>query len=141
MQPYATPDELAAYWRTLTAAEISRATVMLNLASMRLRQIADQVSVNLDANIAASPVVASNAQWVVMEAVKRAMLVPMDTPPANQVQTTAGPYSENIVFTNPSGDLWFKNTELKALGLWGIQSLGSVSSTPNWDIYSSAYGS
>lgn len=141
MEPYASADQLAAYWRTLTAPEIARAGVMLNLASMRLRQIADQVSVDLDGKVAASPVMAANAQWVVMEAVKRAMLVPMDTPPANQVQTTAGPYSENIVFTNPSGDLWFKNAELKALGLWGIQTMGSVSSTPNWDVYSSFYGS
>lgn len=139
MQPYATATELAAYWRTLTTAEQARAAVMLNLASMRLRSIADQVSVDLDAKVAASPVMAANAQWVVMEATKRAMLVPMDTPPANQVQTTAGPYSENIVFTNPSGDLWFKNTELKALGLWGVQSMGSVSTTPRVDIYSSYY--
>lgn len=137
MNPYAGADALAAFWRTLTAPEISRADILLALASNRLRQIATDVGIDLDVQVNASPVKASVAQWVVMEATKRAMLVPTDAPPVNQLQTTAGPYSENYIFTNPAGDLWFKNTELKALGLWGVQSLTTMSSVPRWDIYGS----
>lgn len=137
LTPYADKDALAAFWRTLTTAEQARADVLLPLASNRLRQVAEDVNIDLDALVEASEVKASVAQWVVMEAVKRAMLVPTDAPPANQLQTTAGPYSENIIFTNPSGDLWFKNSELKALGLWGVQTLSSISTAPRWDIYGS----
>ena len=137
MNPYAGADALAAFWRTLTAPEIARADILLALASNRLRQIATDVAIDLDEQVNASPVKASVAQWVVMEATKRAMLVPTDAPPVNQMQQTAGPYSENYIFTNPSGDLWFKNTELKALGLWGVQSMSSVSTVPRWDIYGS----
>jgi hypothetical protein len=137
MSAYATTDQLAAFWRTLTASEITRANVLLDLASNRLRQIAEDVEVDLDAKVAASTVFAANVQWVVMEAVKRAMLVPTDAPPANQVQQTAGPYSQNIVYANPAGDLWFKKAELHAISLDYKQSLDSLSTTPNNDIYSS----
>lgn len=137
MEPYATVEQLAAYWRELTTAETARAGVLLPLASSRLRLMADRVNVDIDGQVANDPSYAATAQWVVLEAVKRAMLVPTDAPPANQLQTTAGPYSENIVFTNPSGDLWFKNSELEELGLKAVQSLFSISTTPNWDIYAS----
>lgn len=137
MEPYATVEQLAAYWRTLTEAETARAGVLLPLASSRLRLMADRVNVDIDGQVASNPSYAATAQWVVLEAVKRAMLVPTDAPPANQLQTTAGPYSENIVFTNPSGDLWFKNSELEELGLKAVQSLFSISTTPRWDIYAS----
>lgn len=137
MNPYASGEALAAYWRALTSPELARANVLLILASNRLRQIAEDVNIDLDATVNASPVKASVAQWVVMEATKRAMLVPTDAPPVNQMQQTAGPYSENYIFTNPSGDLWFKNAELKALGIWGVQTLTSISSSALWDIYGS----
>lgn len=137
MNPYASKEQLAAFWRTLTDAEQARADVLLALASNRLRQIADDLDIDLDAKVNASEIFADTAKWVVMEAVKRAMLVPTDAAPANSIQQTAGPYSENIVFTNPAGDLWFKKSELKALGLYGVQTLSSISSTPNNDIYRS----
>lgn len=137
MEPYATVEQLAAYWRTLTDAETARAGVLLPLASSRLRLMADRVNVDIDGQVANNQSYAATAQWVVLEAVKRAMLVPTDAPPANQLQKTAGPYSENIVFTNPSGDLWFKNSELEELGLKAVQSLSSISTTPSRDIYAS----
>lgn len=137
MSAFATNEQLAAFWRTLSDTEQARADVLLDLASNRLRQIADDLGVDLDAKVAASTVFASNVQWVVMEAVKRAMLVPTDTPPVNEMQQTAGPYSENYVFTNPSGDLWFKKAELNAIDLYGNQTLDSISTTPRNDIYAS----
>ena len=70
-----------------------------------------------------------------MEAVKRAMSTPIDTPPVDSYSQAAGPYSENFKFTNPSGDLWFKKSELKSLGISGIQSLGSITPNTRRDIY------
>lgn len=138
LTPYATAAELAAFWKALTEAEESRATTLLTLASNRLRIIGERVGVDVDARHDESEAYASVLQWVVMEATKRAMLTPTDAPPANSIQQAAGPYSENIVFTNPAGDLWFKHSELQDLGLYGNQSLSSLSTVPGNDIYESS---
>lgn len=135
MEPFATKEELAAYWRVLTSDEQARADVMLPLASNRLRLMAEDLSIDLDAKKEASAPFSSTLQWVVMEAVKRAIATPTDQPPVETWQQTAGPYSENYKYTNPSGDLWFKKSELTAIGLYGKQRLGSVATT-NPDIYS-----
>ncbi len=133
--PYANADDLAAFWRTLTEAEASRADDLLTRASNRLRLTGERVGVDVDDKVNNSPAYFSTVQWVVMEAAKRAMLTPIDAPPANSIQQTAGPYSENIVFTNPAGDLWFKKSELHDLGLYGNQTLKGLS-TSQRDIYS-----
>lgn len=131
-QPYATVADLTAFWKA--PDDSARALVLLTLASNRLRLIGENIGIDTDAKANASPAYLSTIQWVVMEATKRALLTPTDAAPANSIQQTAGPYSENIVFTNPSGDLWFKKTELASLSLYGKQKLGSVSTTAN-DIY------
>lgn len=131
---YANHEDLAAFWRTLTEPEQSRADTLLKLASNRLRTKATQSGFSMDDRVNSDPAYFDTVQWVVMEATKRAMLTPTDAPPANSIQQTAGPYSENIVFTNPAGDLWFKKNELHDLGL-ANQRLGSISTAPNVDLY------
>lgn len=131
---YADHEDLAAFWRTLSGAEDTRADSLLKLASNRLRTIATKQGKDMDAMVNASESYFSTVQWVVMEATKRAMLTPTDAPPANSIQQTAGPYSENIVFTNPAGDLWFKKAELSDLGL-NYQILGSISTVPGSKMY------
>ena len=139
MANFADVTQLQAFWKTLDATEQARANVLLELASARLREIGVDVEVAVDALVAARESYAITARWVVMEAVKRAMLTPTDAPPAESVQQTAGPYSETIKYANPAGDLWFKRSELQALGLYGRQSLSSLSTSQNlyYDIYSS----
>lgn len=131
---FATIAELEAFWRTLTATENTRATVLLPMASDRLRLIAEDLDIDIDQRSTDSRPYRSTLQWVVMEAVKRAIATPTDTPPVDTYQQAAGPYSENYKFTNPSGDLWFKKSELTALDLYGRQRLGSIS-TSRSDIY------
>lgn len=133
--PYANDEDLALFWKTLTGDDKNRANDLLKRASNRLRIIADNIDIDLDAKANGSPAYFSTLQWVVMEATKRAMLTPLDAPPANSIQQTAGPYSENIVFTNPAGDLWFKKTELGDLGLGGAQRLTSISTVPGSNMY------
>lgn len=135
LQSFVTVAELEAFWRTLTQPEKDRADSLLLLASNRLRLMAENINIDLDAKVNGSEVYKSNVQYVVMESVKRALLTPIDAPPANSIQQTAGPYSENITFTNPSGDLWFKKGELSELGLYGHQTLGSIATTRK-EIYS-----
>lgn len=139
LTPFATIERLNAFWKGISSDDEGRATVLLELASNRLRLIGEDVDVDVDAKIAASEAYATTAAWVVMEAVKRAMSTPIDQPPVDTYSQTAGPYSENYKFSNPSGDLWFKKSELTSLGLYGRQSLGSISTSQNLygDIYSS----
>lgn len=136
---YANDEDLSLFWRDITDAEKPRVNNLLKLASNRLRMIASDVEVNLDDRVNADEAYFSTVQWVVMESTKRAMLTPTDLQPVDTIQQTAGPYSENIKYSNPSGDLWFKKSELASLGLYGRQSLDSLSTSQNLygDIYSS----
>lgn len=127
--PFATVEQLEAYWKPLNETEEARATLMLEMASNRLLLIGEQVSVDVQSKVDTSAPYASVAQWVVMEATKRAMNTPIDQPPVDEFSQTAGPYSENYKYTNPSGDLWFKKSELASLGLYGNQRLGSINTT------------
>ena len=132
-EPFANTSDLQEYWRTLTPDEINRAKILLTLASDRLRMMAQRAGVDLDKKVQAElgGVYASTLKFAVLDAVKRAMQAPADLPPVNSYQQTAGPYSENISYANPTGDLYFKKSELALLGISGGQSLNSISTTPN----------
>lgn len=132
--PYANAEDLTNFWKAPDSTE--RANYLLKLASNRLRLIAEGSSVDLDAKANASPAYFDTLQWVVMESVKRALQAPLDQQPMETYGQTAGPYSENIKYTNPTGDLWFKKSELSAIGLNGAQTLSSIS-TSRTDIYGS----
>jgi hypothetical protein len=110
------------------------------MASNRLRQIALDVGVDIDAKVNENAVFFLNVQGVVMEAAKRALQAPLDQLPTESYAQTAGPYSENFKYSNPSGDLYFKKAELKLLGLYGTQTLSSISTSQDlygYSIYSS----
>lgn len=132
-EPFANTSDLQEYWRTLTSDETNRAKILLTLASDRLRMMAQRAGVDLDKKVQAEPggVYTSTLKFAVMDAVKRAMQAPADLPPINSYQQTAGPYSENIAYANPTGDLYFKKSELALLGINGGQQLDSLSTTPN----------
>lgn len=132
---YATVEELEAYWRPLTEAEQARANTLIAIASARLRVYASRKGVALDDKFDDDEDYAATVKWVVMEAVKRAIATPVDTPPVDNYSQSAGPYSENYRFTNPSGDLWFKKSELLSIGLAGLQTLNSITPTTRRDIY------
>ena len=132
---YATVADLSLYWRTIAESESARAEDLLTLASSRLRVYAGEAGVNLDEKVAEDDDYKNTAKWVVMEAVKRALATPTDIPPVDNYSQAAGPYSENYRFTNPSGDLWFKKSELKALGIAGNQKVDSITPNTRRDIY------
>ena len=132
---YATVADLSLYWRTIAESESARAEDLLTLASSRLRVYAGEAGVNLDEKVAEDDDYKNTAKWVVMEAVKRALATPTDIPPVDNYSQAAGPYSENYRFTNPSGDLWFKKSELKALGIAGNKKVDSITPNTRRDIY------
>ena len=132
-EAYATVAELESFWRELTADEENRAAYLLVLASDGLRQIALNRGKNLDDMITNGKVMTTSVKHLVMESVKRAMLTPVDQKPITQGSMTAGPYAESYTFANPAGDIWFKDKELKMVGLKG-QKFSSVS-TSRTNIY------
>lgn len=132
---YATVADLSTYWRPITTAETPRAEDLLSLASSRIRLYAAKVDIDIDTKVGEDDDYAATVKWVVMEATKRAMATPVDVPPVDNYSQSAGPYSENYRFTNPSGDLWFKKAELKALGISGMQVIDSITPTTRRDIY------
>lgn len=135
---YANHEDLTLYWKAPDSND--RADYILKMASNRLRQIALDVGVDLDAQVNANEVYFLNVQGVVMEASKRALQSPTDQLPTESYQQTAGPYSENFKYSNPAGDLFFKKSELQLIGLWGTQSLSSLSTSQDlygYSIYSS----
>lgn len=134
---YANYEDLTLYWKAPDSN--TRADYMLKLASNRLRQIALDVGIDLDTDVNASEVYFINVQSVVMEATKRALQAPLDQQPTESYGQTAGPYSENFKYSNPAGDLFFKKSELTLLGLYGTQSLDSISTSQN--LYGNIYSS
>lgn len=134
-QPFATVAELEAYWRLLDDSEQTRASVLLNVASARLRTIAVDSQIDLDGRCDEDSDYKQVVAWVVMEATKRALNTPTDVPPVDTYSQTAGPYSENYKFTNPSGDLWFRKAELQAIGLYGNQLATTITPITRGEIY------
>lgn len=131
---YANKDDLTLYWKAPTG-DGAREEYILKLASNRLRQMATDVGIDLDAKVNANAVYFINVQSVVMEASKRALQAPTDQQPTETYGQTAGPYSENFKYSNPAGDLFFKKAELSLIGLFGNQQLYGIS-TSQTDIYS-----
>ncbi len=131
---YANAEDLTLYWRAPDAPD--RANYILKLASNRLRLMAKDIGVDLDAQVNADEVYFMNVQYVVMEASKRALQTDVNQAPSETWQQTAGPYSENIKYSNPAGDLYFKKAELSTIGLNGNPQLYSIS-TSRTDIYGS----
>ena len=128
---YATVSDLEAAWKDLSIEEEARAEALLLQASNYLRQIAFNNGKDLDDNIEGDPtgVYGANVKMVVMSATQRALAAPVDiVPDATQWSQSATPYSESMSFgSNISGSLYFKDKELKLLGLGSISGKLSVS--------------
>lgn len=121
---FASVAELETAWKSLTADEESRAEALLLQASNYLRQIAYNNGKDIDDNILADStgVYEANVKTVVMSAVQRSLASPVDMmPDASQFSQSASPYSESMSFSgNVSSTLYFKDKELKLLGLGSV---------------------
>lgn len=130
--PLATVTDLESSWKALTADEEARAEVLILQASNYLRQVAFNNGQNIDDNIDGDPsgVYGELVKMVVTASVQRIIASPADiVPDATQWSQSASPYSESINFgSNISSTLYFKDKELKLLGL------GSVSGRPGVSI-------
>ena len=121
---FATVTDLESAWKPLTADEESRAEVLLLQSSNYLRQVAYNNGKDLDDEINADPsgVFEANVKTVVISSVQRCLASPIDMmPDASQWSQSATPYSESMSFSgNVSSTLFFKDKELKLLGLGSV---------------------
>ncbi len=121
---FATVADLESAWKPLTSDEEARAQVLLLQASNYLRQVAYNNSKDLDDEINADPtgVFEANVKTVVISSVQRSLASPIDMmPDASQWSQSATPYSESMSFSgNVSSTLFFKDKELKLLGLGSV---------------------
>jgi hypothetical protein len=122
MTAFATVPDLEARWRTLTDAESATAETLLEDASTRLRLTYPDLNARIAADT--SGVLAEGAKIVVCGVVKRAMQTP-DGPPVSSQQTTAGPFSQQFSYSNPTGDLYLTKQEKLLLG-YGSQRAFSI---------------
>lgn len=127
---FASVAELETAWKSLTADEESRAEALLLQASNYLRQIAYNNGKDIDDNILADStgVYGANVKTVVMSAVQRSLASPVDMmPDASQFSQSASPYSESMSFSgNVSSTLYFKDKELKLLGLGSVSGASKL---------------
>lgn len=118
-------------WKSLSVDEKARAEALLLQASNYLRQIAYNNGQDIDDNIAGDPtgVYEANVKMVVTASVQRSIASPVDMmPDATQWSQSASPYSESVSFgTNISATLYFKDKELKLLGLGSVSGRVGIS--------------
>jgi len=114
---YATISDLTILWRTMTAAEQTRATELLDTVSARLRVEANKVGKDLDALVEADVDLASVAKSVTCDIVARTMMTATDKEPMTQFAESAGGYSVSGTFLVPGGGLFIKKSELASLGI------------------------
>lgn len=135
MQPaknsLASVEDLEAAWKPLTPDEEARAETLLLQSSNYLRQIAYNNGKDIDDNILGDPtgVYEANVKMVVVSSVQRSLASPMDMmPDASQFSQSASPYSESMSFSgNVSATLYFKDKELKLLGLDSVSGRLGIS--------------
>lgn len=115
---YATIHDLEARWRPLTAAERVRADALLADAAVRIDAYAPPPTELTDAQAAAREIISC-------EMVKRAM-AGSAIPGITQESETRGPFTAQVTYANPLGDLYLTKADRQMLR-GGRQRAGQVS--------------
>ena len=109
---FATYADVEARWRTMTAAEQAKATVLLEDASSILSTL-----VAVDAT---NEQQAANLKQVCCSMVIRSMVAAAsDAYGVDELQGTMGPFGQTAHFANPNGDLYLTKLERRLLGIGG----------------------
>ncbi|MDO4413067.1 Gp19/Gp15/Gp42 family protein [Cutibacterium sp.] len=106
--PFATVGDLEARWRGLSQAEQSRAAVLIDDASALIR----------DTVPGWEGVSEETLRAICCAVVRRAMGVGVDMPAGiSSVCETGGPFSQQVSFANPTGDLYLTRAEKARMGV------------------------
>ncbi len=107
---YATVADLEARWRELTDAEATQAETMLEDAALIIDAFA-----TIDPE---DEVALDRAKYVSCAMVERAMMAAAsDGFGVNNMSATMGPFTQQVTYANPNGDLYLTSTEKKLLGI------------------------
>lgn len=117
MADYATVQDVQDLWRTLSAAEQTRAENLIPVVCSSLRQEAAKVGKDLDEMIYADPDLAEVAKSVTVDVVARTLMTSTNQEPLSQFSQTALGYSVSGTYLVPGGGLFIKKSELARLGL------------------------
>jgi len=117
MSNYATTQDVTTLWRTLSAAETTRATALIPIICDSLRSEAEAVGEDLDQMLDDSPSLRNVAKSVVVDVVARTLMTSTDQEPVTQFSESAMGYSVSGTYLVPGGGLFIKDKELDRLGL------------------------
>jgi len=132
MRPFATVQDLATLWRTLTPEEQERAEALLPLVSDSLRQEAKNRGEDLDDMITVGKVLASVVKSVTVDVTARVLMTSTTAEPVSQFSQSAMGYAVSGTYLVPGGGLFIKRSELARLGL-RRQRIGKVELYDPWD--------
>jgi len=119
LKPFATVDDVAVLWRSLTLDESTRVAAMLPLISDMLRQVGKQVGVDLDEKKVLDPTYASVLKSTTVDIVARAIRQSTSGDPMTQESQSAMGYSWSGTYAVPGGGLGncIMYGDLRRLGL------------------------
>lgn len=107
--PFADPDDVAARWRPLTAAETTTAQALLQDASALIRQRFP----GIDSQVTSGAVDPGILTMVAANMVKRALVTPDDG--VAQETQGMGPFSRGQTYANPLQNVFFTQADLLAI--------------------------
>lgn len=108
---FADVSDIEARWRTLDSAERDRAQALIQDASAALTKLVHDIDEEDDEQMQLLNLVCSNMVIRVMSATAA------DTYGASNMSMTAGPYTQQWTYSNPSGDLYVTKFEKRLLGI------------------------
>lgn len=121
---FATVAQLESRWRDLTTDEEAQAEVLLEDASAMLAALVDVDEAD-EGQAALLCVVCCNMVHRVMAQSES------DAYGVSQATMTAGPYTQNVSYSNPSGDFFLTGFEKRLLGV-GAPYIGSIPVSTDW---------
>lgn len=131
MGPFATPDDLASRWRELGDGDRKRAETLLGDASAMLATEMGRCGVRIDEE---DEVQASLLCLVCCSMVRRAMASETYADVKSK-SLTAGPYSGQVTFANPTGNMYITSDERRLLGIPKRKvRIGSIAPKSRWSI-------
>ncbi|MBQ3281560.1 MAG: phage Gp19/Gp15/Gp42 family protein [Eubacterium sp.] len=117
MANYATIEDVAQLWRTMSSDEEARAGALLPIVSDALRIEADKAGEDLDAMLENNEALQNVAKSVTVDIVARVLMTSTNREPTTQYSESALGYSVSGTYLVPGGGLFIKKSELARLGL------------------------
>ncbi len=121
---YATTEDIAALWRTLTTAETTKAGLLIPIASSIIFKKGESVGIDTDELYSTDQDYASLLKLTTVNMVARALSKDTSAPPMSQFTQSALDYSYTGTVIAPGQDLYLLKNEAKVLGINAKPKIG-----------------